>query len=156
MKTLLASVGLFLGLALAAPVDSQAQCTKSDKAKASAQCDNKEMAKASAECDKKDMAKASAECDYSKTAFKVNGNCGQCQERIETAAASVKGVKKAHWDKESHKLALAYADGQAAKKKTINEKVAKAIAKAGHDTEKINATSKAYAALPNCCKYREN
>ena len=73
-----------------------------------------------------------------------------CQNRIEKAAKSVKGVKKAKWDKESHMLSLAYH-----KEQVDIKDVHRKVASAGHDTEKIEATGKAYAALPSCCKYRE-
>ena len=69
--------------------------------------------------------------------FEVNGNCEQCQKRIQKAAYSVNGVKSANWDIESHQLSL-----------IINEEkcsvldVKKAIAKVGHDTDEIKATVK--------------
>lgn len=78
----------------------------------------------------------------------VNGNCEQCQKRIQKAAFSVNGVKSAIWDIETHKLLL-----------TINEEkasvieVKKAIAKVGHDTEEIKALVVTYEKLPGCCQY---
>ena len=32
------------------------------------------------------------------TNFKVLGNCGMCEKKIEAAALNLKGVKKAVWD----------------------------------------------------------
>lgn len=80
--------------------------------------------------------------------FKVSGKCGMCETRIENAALSVKGVESADWDKESGILELEYDT-----KKADLEKVQKAIAKAGHDTELYTANDKVYEKLPECCKY---
>jgi mercuric ion binding protein len=80
--------------------------------------------------------------------FEVNGNCGQCQKRIQKAAFSVDGVKSAEWNIENHMLNL-----------IINEEkcsvldVKKVVAKVGHDTEEIKATDEVYANLHSCCKY---
>ena len=49
--------------------------------------------------------------------FKVKGNCGMCEKRIEKAALSVDGVSKADWDKETKKLAVVFDDA------TIGEKI---------------------------------
>ena len=37
--------------------------------------------------------------DFKTEKFKVYGNCGMCEKRIEKAASSVDGVSKADWDK---------------------------------------------------------
>ncbi len=80
--------------------------------------------------------------------FEVNGNCEQCQKRIQKAAYSVNGVKSAKWDVESHQLSV-----------IINEEkcsvldVKKAIAKVGHDTDEIKATNEDYEKLHSCCLY---
>jgi Cu(I)/Ag(I) efflux system membrane fusion protein len=39
---------------------------------------------------------------------------------------------------------------------TNRNAIQKAIANAGHDTEKIKAEDKVYNTLPECCKYRKN
>lgn len=78
----------------------------------------------------------------------VNGNCEQCQKRIQKAAYSVPGVKSASWNIETHKLNL-----------VINEEkcsltdVKKAIAKVGHDTDGVKATKEDYDNLHSCCQY---
>lgn len=78
----------------------------------------------------------------------VNGNCEQCQKRIQKAAFSVAGVKSASWDIETHQLSV-----------IINEEkcslldVKKAIAKVGHDTDEVNSTKEAYDSLHSCCQY---
>lgn len=83
-----------------------------------------------------------------KYTFEVNGNCEQCQKRIQKAAFSVSGVKSASWDVESHMLTI-----------IINEEkcslldVKKAIAKAGHDTDEVKATDETYEKLHSCCQY---
>lgn len=80
--------------------------------------------------------------------IQVSGKCGMCETRIEQAALSVKGVESAEWDEESGKLEVVYnAD------KANSEKIQKAIAKAGHDTELYTASDKVYEKLPECCKY---
>lgn len=84
------------------------------------------------------------------TMLKVEGNCGMCKERIEKAALSVKGVSSANWNSEDKILHLNLEPA-----KTDLSKISKAIAKAGHDTEKDKAENSVYDALPGCCKYRK-
>jgi Cu(I)/Ag(I) efflux system membrane fusion protein len=80
--------------------------------------------------------------------FGVSGNCEMCKDRIEKAAISVKGVASAVWDVKSKKIIIKYDD-----KLTNLNAIQKSIAKVGHDTEKVKADVKTYAALPDCCKY---
>jgi Cu(I)/Ag(I) efflux system membrane fusion protein len=82
--------------------------------------------------------------------FSVSGNCDMCKERIENAAKSVKGVSSALWDDKTKKMKVEF-DGM----KTSSDAIQKAIAKVGHDTEKLKADDKIYSAMPGCCKYRE-
>lgn len=79
--------------------------------------------------------------------FKVEGNCGECKERIESTALDVKGVKKAEWDRQTDMLVLV---GSA---KMDKQKVANALAKAGHRSELAKEDPKGYANLPACCQY---
>ncbi|MBP6182350.1 cation transporter [Flavobacterium sp.] len=78
----------------------------------------------------------------------VNGNCEQCQKRIQKAAFSVLGVKSANWNIETHQLSL-----------ILNEEkcslfdVKKAITRVGHDTDEIKTTKEDYDNLHSCCKY---
>ncbi len=80
--------------------------------------------------------------------FEVNGNCEQCQKRIQKAAFSVAGVKSAEWHIDDHILHV-----------IINEEkcsvldVKNAVAKAGHDTDEVKATDVVYDKLPGCCQY---
>lgn len=79
--------------------------------------------------------------------LKVFGVCGDCKQRIESTALDVKGVKKAEWDMQSDVLVLI------GTKKMSIEKVAAALAKAGHRSELLAADPKGYANLPACCQY---
>jgi copper chaperone CopZ len=80
--------------------------------------------------------------------FKVKGNCGMCEKRIEKAALSVDGVSSADWNKESKMMKVVFDNS-----KTDVHKVHMAIAKAGHDTEMHKAKDEVYNKLPGCCKY---
>ncbi len=82
--------------------------------------------------------------------FSVAGICEMCQKRIENAAY-IKGVKKVNWQKENHQLTVIYKP-----KKVSPEKVAKSIAKAGHDNEYFKAQIEFYNKIHHCCKYREH
>jgi len=80
--------------------------------------------------------------------FKVYGNCGMCEKRIEKAANSVDGVSASDWDKESKMINVTFDDSE-----TKVNAVHKAIAKVGHDTKKYKAKDEVYSELPGCCKY---
>ncbi len=80
--------------------------------------------------------------------FKVYGNCGMCESRIEKAAKSVKGVTAAEWDKTTQMAQVTFDSTT-----TDVKKVEMAIAKVGHDTELYRAKDETYNALPGCCKY---
>jgi membrane fusion protein, copper/silver efflux system len=83
----------------------------------------------------------------SHASFKVGGNCGMCKERIEKAALSVSGVTSAKWDVNSQTLHLNYNQG------VQTDDIHKAIARVGHDTEKVKAPDNVYDELPECCLY---
>jgi len=80
--------------------------------------------------------------------FKVYGNCGLCENRIETAAKGVDGVTNAEWNKQTKMMEVKF-DAS----KTDIKKIEKAIADAGHDTPMFKASEESYDALPGCCKY---
>jgi len=80
--------------------------------------------------------------------FKVYGNCGMCEKRIEKAANSVDGVTSADWNKETKMIEVVLNES-----KTNVHKVHMAIAKVGHDTEMHKAKDEVYNKLPGCCKY---
>jgi len=81
--------------------------------------------------------------------FKVNGNCGMCEKRIEKAANSVDGVSEAQWDQKAQKLTVSYDDQQSGL-----QQIETAVAMTGHDTEMFRASDTRYAELPGCCKYK--
>ncbi len=80
--------------------------------------------------------------------FKVYGNCGMCEKRIEKAAESVKGVTKADWDKETKMITVTYDES-----KTDIHKIHMAIAKVGHDSDMHKAANEDYDKLHGCCQY---
>ena len=80
--------------------------------------------------------------------FKVYGNCGMCENRIEKAAKSIDGVTIADWNKETKMIEVAFDST-----KTDVHKVHMAIANVGHDTEMHKAKDETYNSLPSCCKY---
>lgn len=90
----------------------------------------------------------SAKAQLVKDKFKVNGNCGMCKKKIETAALG-SGVKSANWDKANQIIEVEY-DSKA----VDISKVKKAIADAGYDNDAFTASEAVYSELPDCCKYR--
>jgi periplasmic mercuric ion binding protein len=93
------------------------------------------------------MPAASTPAGLMTTKFKVYGNCGMCEQRIEKAA-KIKGVKTADWDVDTKILAITF-NG----KKVTPAKVHKAVAAVGHDTDMVKADDKTYAKLHACCQY---
>lgn len=83
-----------------------------------------------------------------KYTIEVNGNCDQCQKRIQKAAFSVSGVKSANWNIETHELSLILNEEKAT---ILNVKTA--VAKAGYDTDEVKTTVEDYDKLPGCCQY---
>ncbi|HEX5111620.1 MAG TPA: heavy-metal-associated domain-containing protein [Saprospiraceae bacterium] len=92
------------------------------------------------------QAKSTATADQT-ISFHVSGVCGECKERIESTVMDVKGVKKAEWDPQSDMLVVV---GTA---KMDKQKIANALAKAGHKSDLAEADPKAYEKLPKCCQY---
>ena len=80
--------------------------------------------------------------------IEVNGNCDLCKKRIEKASLSVKGVKSAVWDVDSHQLSLILNEEKCSVKDVKN-----AIAKVGHDADDVKATDTDYENLHHCCQY---
>jgi mercuric ion binding protein len=79
--------------------------------------------------------------------FQVSGNCDMCKETIEKSV-DVKGVKSAIWDAKTHLLTVKYSTA-----KVSEDKLHELIAESGYDTEKKKGNDKAYADLPDCCRY---
>lgn len=82
-------------------------------------------------------------------AFRVEGNCDMCKERIETAAKSIKGVDSADWEVETKLIHISFNNSL-----TNIDAVKIAIAEAGHDNGKYRAPDELYNKLPECCLYR--
>ena len=80
-------------------------------------------------------------------AFQVSGNCEMCKETIEKSV-DVKGVKSAVWDEKTHLFTVKFNPG-----KVSEDKLHELIAESGYDTEKKKGNDKAYAGLPDCCRY---
>lgn len=79
---------------------------------------------------------------------KVEGNCGMCKDRIETAAKSDKNVKSAEWSMNKKVLTVSY-DAS----KTDKKAILKSVAEVGHDNEMFRASDKVYEDLDACCQY---
>lgn len=88
------------------------------------------------------------EMAMSEASFGVRGNCGMCKSTIEKAANGVDGVSNASWDKYKKEIHVTFND-----KKTNIEKVHKAIAASGYDTDKVAGSTDSYQNLPSCCQY---
>jgi mercuric ion binding protein len=82
-----------------------------------------------------------------KSSFKVWGNCDMCKETIE-GSLQKDGITSANWNSETKIIAVEYDSTK------INlDAVEKSIAFAGYDNVKYKGDDKAYAELPECCKY---
>lgn len=80
--------------------------------------------------------------------IKVLGACGMCETRIEKTVKNIDGVSKADWSKDSKILEVTFNDAKA-----NVDKIEKALADVGHDTEKYKASDSVYEKLPACCHY---
>ncbi len=80
----------------------------------------------------------------------VDGVCGMCKKRIETASIKTKGVKSAVWNVETKELSLIYDE-----RKTDLETIQQNVADVGHDSKEIKATNEAYNSVHPCCLYRD-
>jgi mercuric ion binding protein len=96
------------------------------------------------------LVSGSALAQTAEASFWVDGVCGMCEKRIESALLSTPGVKFADWSRETHMVKVAFNP-----KKLIEQKLHEIVAEAGHDTQKVKANDKAYAKVHSCCKYRE-
>ncbi|WP_298782211.1 heavy-metal-associated domain-containing protein [uncultured Polaribacter sp.] len=90
-----------------------------------------------------------------KVTFEVDGICGMCKKRIETAALKTRGVKFAIWDVKTHQLNIILDE-----RKTAVSDVQKNILEVGHDVigidkKKLLAEEEAYNSVHPCCKYRD-
>ena len=82
--------------------------------------------------------------------FWVDGVCGMCEKRIESALLNTPGVRFADWSTESHMVKVAFNS-----KKLTEQRLHEVVSSAGHDTKKMRAKDADYAKVHSCCKYRE-
>ena len=80
--------------------------------------------------------------------FKVSGNCGMCEETIETATKTLDGVNEADWNQETKMIHVSFNSD-----KIKLADIHKAIAKVGYDTELEKADDEVYNNLHGCCQY---
>jgi copper chaperone CopZ len=91
-----------------------------------------------------------AQTAVKKEAIKVAGNCGMCKNKIEKAAKAG-GAATANWNEDTKVLNVSYNSS-----KSNSEKIQKAIAASGYDTQGFKANDKSYNKLMSCCKYDRN
>lgn len=90
---------------------------------------------------------AFSQSKYKEINFRVEGNCGMCETRIENAL-DLKGIKLADWDVKTKNCRVVYKTA-----KIKEEEIHQIIADKGHSTDKIKASKEAYDSLHGCCKY---
>ncbi len=83
------------------------------------------------------------------TEIKVEGQCGDCKERIEKAL-DVQGISFATWDVETKMLTIRYND-----KKYSEDEIHKMISELGYSTDKLAANTDSQSKLPGCCQPKE-
>ncbi|WP_432411781.1 heavy-metal-associated domain-containing protein [Rasiella sp. SM2506] len=93
---------------------------------------------------------ATAQDKNARATLEVDGICGMCKKRIETAAIKTKGVKSAVWNVETKECSLIFDEN-----KTDVATISQSIANVGHDTKEIKATEEAYNSVHACCLYRD-
>ena len=96
------------------------------------------------------LVSGSALAQTAEVSYWVDGVCGMCEKRIESALLNTSGVRFADWSKENHMVKVAFNP-----KKLSEQKLHEIVAAAGHDTQKVKANDEAYAKVHSCCKYRE-
>jgi mercuric ion binding protein len=79
--------------------------------------------------------------------LKVNGECGTCKKKIESAAKKA-GATYAIWNVDSKELTIKYNNTS-----SNSAKIQKAVADAGYDTPDFKASDEAYNKLDECCQY---
>lgn len=84
---------------------------------------------------------------YETATFKVSGTCNMCKDRIESALKSNAGVQSASWDVDTKIVTVSY------NPHTVSvDQLHQIVADAGHDTDKIKASSTSHQSLPECCQ----
>jgi periplasmic mercuric ion binding protein len=82
-----------------------------------------------------------------KETYKVAGECGMCQKKIETAAKKA-GARYASWNVDTKELTVTYNSTS-----SNTAKIQQAVANSGYDTPNFKASEAAYNSLHDCCKY---
>ncbi|MBK7335321.1 MAG: heavy-metal-associated domain-containing protein [Saprospirales bacterium] len=85
--------------------------------------------------------------DIQTVSFKVYGNCGMCEDRIESALI-VPGVRLADWDQATGMLTVTFKPF-----KISLQAIHEIVAGVGHDTDLAKAKDAVYDKLPGCCLY---
>lgn len=80
--------------------------------------------------------------------FKVYGQCGMCETRIENSLKDVEGVLWVDWEIETLELTVKFDSS----KITLAE-IKKKVAAVGHDSDAVRASDEVYNNLHPCCKY---
>lgn len=78
--------------------------------------------------------------------FKVEGQCGDCKERIEKALDRP-GINYAQWNVETKVLTVRFNDN-----KFSESDIHKIISDLGYSTSKLKASKTAEQKLPKCCQ----
>ena len=86
----------------------------------------------------------------STSTFKVWGNCGMCEDKIE-GSLKLNGVKEADWNSDTKIMEVSY-DSTII---TLDE-IHKKIAATGYDTEKYKSSDSTYSNLHECCQYKRD
>ena len=79
--------------------------------------------------------------------FKVSGNCGMCETKIEKAAKAA-GASFADWNVDTKIITVKYNSTS-----SNLAKIQKSIAESGYDNAGVKTTTEAYDKLHGCCKY---
>ena len=79
--------------------------------------------------------------------IKTSAVCGMCKDRIEQNIAYEKGVKDVVLNSDTKVVTIKYNAT-----KTNPDQLRAALSKLGYDADNVKADTKAYKALPSCCK----
>ncbi len=82
-----------------------------------------------------------------KVVIQTSAQCGECQEKIESAIKKLDGIKSVDLNLDTKKVTVVY-DSLL----TTLDKIKSAISNAGYDADDVKANSTAYDNLPSCCK----
>ena len=102
-----------------------------------------------ASCGETGSSQKNAPNEVTLESFKVYGNCGMCEETIESSLKGVDGISKADWNKDTKQMDVEF-DYEKIKLADIKHK----IAGVGYDMEDIRAEESTYSELPGCCQYQ--